>query len=85
MLELVEAAESALVEPILLQDGVTLCLWSSGDKADPESSLIAECFASHTTLVNARPPSQRKGRRRAPSAGLSTGYEELGLSTTDEE
>jgi len=84
MLELVEAAESAFVEPILVQDGVTLCLLSSGDKADPESNLIAEWFASHTTLVNARSPSQRKGKRRAPSAGLLTGNEESSLSTNDE-
>lgn len=85
MLALVEAAESAFVEPILVQDGMTLCLLSSGDNTDPESNLIAEWFASHTTLVNARPESQRKRKKRAPAASLSTTDEESSLSTNDEE
>ena len=85
MLALVEAAENAFVAPILVQDGMTICLLSSGDNTDPESNLIAECFASHTTLVNTRPSSQRKRKKRALAVGLSTTDEESGLSTNDEE
>ena len=85
MLQLVEAAESAFVDPIQVQDGMTLCLLSSGDNTDPESNLIGECFASHTTLVNARPESQRKRKKRAQAAGLATTDEESSMSTNDEE